>query len=104
MVLNVSPTYYAANVSALGFDLFGRYFNVLPNDAVGVIATNNDNPIEHIESSVDIFFFKIEKISDLRLRLYQDNVHSFTNAVYVGAIVSADRQTIYWQNDTKPLP
>lgn len=26
------------------------------------------------------------------------------SALSIGAIVSADRQTVYWINDTKPLP
>lgn len=84
--------------------MIGNHFSLLPIDAIGILAVDNDNPLGYRESTSESFLFDISEISDemLTLNARQEGGHAF--ASYLGGIVSADRQTVYWVNDSKPLP
>lgn len=99
----ITPTYYAAGTYILRFVLKGANFNTIPDDAVAVPAVKNDEPLEYRDTIVAANVMTIESRSA--------NEIVFTTAVavqhgqtYLGGILSSDRQTVYWVNNTKPLP
>lgn len=73
-------------------------------NAVGIYATSNGNPLEYLNTPTQSFLFNIvsKSSTNMTLRSGVSSIHSVDN--YLGAIVSADRQTIYWVNNTNPLP
>lgn len=82
----------------------GKWFDTIPNDAIGIAATNNNNPLLYLGSMNATFLMRISEKNDNLIKMTQDEAHSHGGSVYLGAIVSADRQTIYWVNTTQPLP
>lgn len=84
--------------------LTGKYFRLIPNDAVGVIATENDSPLGWLNSQLGLNVFDIVEKSDTSLELAVREAAPHSGNTYLGAIVSPDRQTVYWVNNSKPLP
>ena len=84
--------------------LRGKGFGNIPDDAVGIGATSNDDPLEYVNTTNAALILQIAEKTDIQIRMTQDMQYSHTYAAYLGAIVSADRQTIYWVNTSKPLP
>lgn len=72
---------------------------MIPSDALGIKAFNLDNPLEYKDSLNDVYLFDIQSKSNFQMILrYRSSLpSSYQN--YLGAIVSADRQTIYWVNN-----
>ena len=104
MVTNISPSYYAENVTVTGYDLTGKGFPGIPDDAVGVLAYDNNNPEQYKTTQSNYNLYKITAKTKETLNLEQVEVAPHSQPNYLGCIVSADRQTTYWVNDTKPLP
>lgn len=107
MVDGTSPTYHEghyAEPSYYEFGVYGKGLNLLPDDCVGILATDNDNPLENIESTA------ADRLEVLVSKTYNSAVFRYASQhwvnanLYLGAIVSADRSTIYWTNTSKPLP
>ena len=84
--------------------LRGRGFSEIPDDAIGIGATSNADPLQNIATTNAVLLLQIAKKTDITMKMTQDGKHGHVNAVYLGAIVSADRQTVYWVNNTQPLP
>lgn len=84
--------------------MIGNHFLLLPINAIGILAVDNDDPLGYRESTSESYLFDISEISDDLLTLTARQVGGHAFASYLGAIVSADRQTVYWVNDSKPLP
>lgn len=88
----------------MDYILFGSGFSGIPDNAVGILARANDNPLEFIETDNPINLFSISQKTDTQLTMSPVQLITHTIDSYLGAIVSEDRQTIYWVNDTNPLP
>lgn len=104
MVDAITPTYYAGTDVTKSYDLTGLHFDGIPNDAVGIYANNNEKPLEFINSDLGYHLFTILEKTNTSMRLLSNYQVAHNAQNYLGAIVSANRQTIYWVNDTKPLP
>lgn len=100
----ISPTYYAAGITVGDYELRGANFNQIPMDAVGVLASNNDLPLENRDVPQAILLFDIVSRTDTEMLMRQRTTISHGVDNYLGAILSADRQTVYWVNETRPLP
>ena len=100
----MTPAYYATGILADGFDLRGKHFYGLPSDAVGILSLQNNYPHSYRNTQDNTFVFDIVQRDNAAMRLEAREVGSHPQAVYLGCIVSADRQTIYWENTSKPLP
>ena len=104
MVETISPNYYAADNPSDVYNLIGSGFEELPNDAVGILAISNDDPLGQRYAQSESLLYAINVVDDntMTATCNEPTVHSGPN--YLGAILSADRETIYWVNNTKPLP
>jgi hypothetical protein len=58
----------------------------------------------YINTDADDWLFDITNKSNREMALRQRNEYTHSSPSYLGAIVSQDRQTIYWVNRTKPIP
>lgn len=88
----------------MSYELHGSGFDSIPANAVGIVALNNDEPLEYINTTNEGGLVRIGEKTQNRITLTQQQQYYHSIATYLGAIVSADRQTIYWMNSTKPLP
>lgn len=84
--------------------LRGRGFSEIPDDAIGIGSNSNSDPLRFKDAVVETNLMRITEKNDIELKFTQDAPHGHNNPTYIGAIVSADRQTIYWVNNTQPLP
>lgn len=86
------------------YDFNVELVDVDPTQLVAVVMYDNNNPLQERYSE--------ETYSVLPFYAYNDGVLSFQWGVTgsisipysVGAIMSLDRETIYWVNETKPIP
>lgn len=76
----------------------------LPVDAVGIFAAANDAPLQFLNATTDPFLYEINRLSDSEVVAVCKSPTGGHGANYLGAIVSADRATVYWVNETEPLP
>lgn len=102
-VYEVTPTYYASGQIERTFSLSGSGFLGIPPDAIGVLSNSNDDPLIWLYQAGGFRFATVNVIDD-RQMIVDNEEHAISANVYLGAIVSADKQTIYWRNDSKPLP
>lgn len=86
------------------FELRGKYFDLLPDDAVITLSSNNDLPQEYRYSTGTVNVAEIIEKSSTRLLVKTTYDSPYGSAKYVGAIVSNDRSVLYWENTTRPLP
>lgn len=84
--------------------LQGRGFSEIPVDAIGIGAVSNDNPLQYVETTSRTVLMQVAEKNEFMIRMTQDAVHVHNTPVYIGALVSADRQTVYWVNESRPLP
>lgn len=99
----VSPNYYAGGSGSPEFLVKGTGFSMIPNDALAAVSYDNALPKQHIGDSVNAFEI-------LRILERGDGFIKFGNGkttthspLYLGVIMSQDRHTIYWENDSGPL-
>lgn len=104
VVDSVSPDYYAQGEQTGTFTLLGHNFQFLPSDAIGIIAYNNNNPIEYRNSFSRSLLFNLEILSDGELKATPQEESSYLKPRYLGCIMSSDRSVMYWVNNTQPLP
>lgn len=88
----------------VGFSIDGNNFDAIPYDAIGLFADDNEAPLAFIESTSDTHLYDIVSKTTTHIELVSLSPTELHTANYLGAIVSRDRQTIYWTNTTKPLP
>ena len=86
------------------FELTGRGFSGIPDDAVGVWSDDNGNPLVYRDSNLPYNRSVIVAKDDRQITLQYTETHQASVPRDLGAIVSADRQTVYWVNETRPLP
>lgn len=84
-----------------GFVLEGHNFDMIPGDAFGLYATNNGNPLQNRR---DNYGYVITEKTATHMVLASTAASSAHPANFLGGIVSSDRETIYWTNETNPLP
>lgn len=104
MVDYISPNYYASGNHRAVFTLEGFNFELIPANAVGVIALANDHPLEYRYTQDVAKVVPITQHERFELTLEQDAVYYHSYRMYLGAIVSEDRQTVYWINERQPIP
>lgn len=104
MVFDIRPTYYAAGRYRADITLNGFNFGLIPSDAIGILSDDNDRPLMHRNTQRPSEMVDISQIGAYRMTLTQAEEHTHANRMYLGAILSADRQTVYWENTTRPLP
>lgn len=104
MVFEVSPNYYASSAEEHGYVLRGLNFNQIPSDAIGILSTENDEPLRHINTVINPFMYRIIDKGETTMRLEQSEAEAIGAPTYLACIVSSDRQTVYWVNQTRPLP
>lgn len=68
------------------------------------MALSNDNPLVYKDTEVTDWLYRITEKSENEMTLVQINPPSHGAPTFLGAIVSNDRQTVFWVNDTNPLP
>ena len=76
----------------------------LPDNAIGVYSSDNDNPLQHRYDRESYRVFDITSRSDTNLVLTAREATTVIAAVYLGAIVSPNGNVVYWTNNSKPLP
>lgn len=87
-----------------GFTLEGFNFEGIPGDAVGILALNNDDPLQRRESQDRWAYMPLVSKTENTLVFRFEEQHQFSVPNYLGGIVSADRSEVYWINETRPLP
>ena len=104
MVETISPTYYATGQHFDEIELIGNHLLGIPSDAVGVLATSNDNPTQFVGTTLEALLLDIVERSNTRLLLRIESGSTASNPIYLGAIASRSGNVVYWVNDTRPLP
>lgn len=99
---SISPTYYAAGTSKRRFELEGENFDLIPDDAVGYGAVNNNWPTQFDGSDDTHYRYGIIEKENNRIVLELTGELMFSIPGYLGCI-SKDG-IVYWQNETAPLP
>ena len=77
---------------------------MIPNDAIGLMSYENENPLQFLNDTEQQHLYDILEKTDGLMTLRVKLATALSAPNYLGAIVSSDRQTVYWVNDTKPLP
>lgn len=103
MVNEISPTYYAAGAFERPFTLRGEGFSHLPSDAYGLLSNTNDDPMHWGGVSDAARFTPVHVINDTTMEV-NFPYGGLGYDVYLGVIISQDKQTVYWTNNTRPLP
>ena len=105
MVDEVLPSYYAKDTLNNVYELLGRGFVNIPNDAVGCLAVSNDDPLAYRYETGEFSYRLFEVSEKTNNRLVMTPVVDTPHAVpsYLGCIVSQDRTVVYWVNETHPL-
>lgn len=104
MVTGVEPSYYAGLEQIDICDIYGSGFDEVPADALGILATDNDDPMHYRNTSTITYLFDILQKSNTHIRFKLREAHTFPTPKFLGGIVSADRSEEYWVNDTAPIP
>lgn len=86
------------------FVVSGSGFDVIPQNAVGIVAYTNGDPLRFRYDFDPVHTFSIVDKSDDEITLVHDGVSAPSNGSYLGAILSADRSVVYWINNSRPLP
>lgn len=105
VVFNIDPTYYAAGNYKGRVVLSGVNFDMIPSDAIAMASTSNENPLQlRYYTSDNSYIFTMISKTDNEIVFEQDGIHSHSTGMYLGAILSPDRNVVYWINETRPMP
>lgn len=89
----------------VGYTLRGKGFARLPDNVVGIQAESNDNPLKNRYGVNRRLLFNVDTKTDTEMTLIAaDGGSTHGGSVYLGAVLSSDREMVYWLNDTRPLP
>lgn len=99
MVDEINPNYYADGELNTGFNLVGNNFNDIPANAIGLFARHLDNKLEFRYTINESLLYRIaDKTNEtMRLESYEPTTQHARN--FLGAIVSKDRNIVFWIND-----
>lgn len=99
----ITPNYYAAGNFKVEYIVTGSGFSALPSNVIAVSSNDNDNPlVGRYQTNPDIYAVMIER-TDTMVR-FAANSNLGHSALYLGAIVSNDREHIFYLNTSRPLP
>lgn len=85
------------------FTLEGIGFDELPEDAIAVPMSNNDNPLENRNAvSGGTVMIIVERTATTIT--FSASLSVNHGVISIGAILSRDRSDVYWQNNTRPIP
>lgn len=104
MVVEVSPGYYATGEqSPFEFVVKGYNLDALPQNAVAIMSSRNDDPLQYRYSGGN---YDMEIISQAKRQVIFRSHYEGTYGTpkYLGAILTADLETILWVNESRPLP
>lgn len=76
----------------------------MPDDAWGLISDDNDEPLKYQGVSDNNYRFIVKSKDAHAMRFEQFYGSLSLGASYFSAILSADRQTVLWVNNTRPIP
>lgn len=85
------------------FVIEGSGFDLLPYDIIGVVSNHNETPLESRYNQDNRYYCEVVFKSDTRIEMAAASAVGHS-ALYLGGLVSYDREIVYWQNDTQPLP
>lgn len=99
----VIPPYYASGRFVHRYTLVGNGFLYLPSDCVAVPSDLNANPLV-TRYSVDpsVVMHIVERTNNSIV--FEADAESVHTACYIGAVLSNDREEVYWLNESRPLP
>lgn len=104
VVTSISPDYYAANDPGDVYTIQGIRLDLIPDNAVGVLAGNNSRPEQFRYTEENYQKFVVESRSEGQITFKQQTSFAHSTDTYLGAIYSEDRSTRYWVNTRQPLP
>ena len=104
VVNEITPSYYASGDYQLEFELHGSGFLGIPVDAVGVPSSDNNDPLRSRNTMVETSVMTIVSRTDTTMLIRANGSVQHQNPLYLGALLSGDREIVYWVNDTAPLP
>ena len=85
-------------------ELRGLGFVHIPQDAIGVYSANNESPLETRYSTNARNLGNVSIVDNNTMSVIMKAPHEYGTSHYLGGIVSKDRETVYWVNETAPLP
>lgn len=100
----ISPAYYATGERNDEFVLEGYGFSDIPSDAIGIFANNNEIPLSYRYTEDDGLIYDMVPVSETIVRFVCRAASPAHSRNFLGAIVSANREEVYWVNNTNPLP
>lgn len=95
-VESVNPNRYAIGQTTDTFEILGHGLLSIPADALGVDSIVGDNPLAHRYSTASQSLYDIVERTNERLLLRVRSSSVLQNNIYLGGIVSKDRQVVYW--------
>ena len=104
VVESITPAYYAAGERPDEFIVRGHNFDLIPNSSVATLSLANETPEMYRYSETDSNVADILEKSETEIVFKVRSVVSHSTPRYLGVIVSDDRGTIYWVNNSNPLP
>lgn len=84
--------------------LRGENFDLLPEGCIAMTSYLNSNPLVNRYETGARHRLAVNVVNKNEIQLTQSNEYYHSIQTYVGAIMSADRETVYWVNETAPLP
>ena len=77
---------------------------MIPDDAVGIVAADNGNPLQFRYNEFSTTRFHIGERTDTSMEMIPNSESARATSTFLGGIVSSDRETVYWVNETRPIP
>lgn len=79
--------------------------DLIPDDAIGILATNNNNPLQRrYTHTAGYDRYLIVSKSEGEIVLSDGGIYDLGDDTYLGGIISPDGAEVYWVNESKPLP
>lgn len=97
------PSYYAPGTYKRSGQLAGNGMTLIPSDAIVLFSSSNDAPLVWRYRQGAEYYAPINIVNDEEVQFESIEVQ-YAVPIYASAIVSEDRQTVYWINNTRPLP
>lgn len=76
----------------------------VPMNAVGVMSHLNNDPLVSRYVTNVLYLYHVVSVSENEIIMEPNVVAARALDFYLGGILSADRQNLYWVNNTSPLP
>lgn len=84
--------------------LRGDGLSLIPSNAVGIMATSNQDPLAFLGTDDPGYLYDITEHSNMRIVVSQRAAGPHSRNTYLGAITSPDGSVVYWVNESEPLP